>query len=120
QNAAGLLPCMSVGVYGPLLGRGLMPGKSSVDGAHALNFSWLLQLRWGAVLGQLGLILGVRFLLGIEIPLGPLSALLAVEALSNAAFAVHLRRSTVVQPWVPGLLMALDVVVLTAMLRLTG
>src|SRR5690242_4808437 len=97
-----------------------MPGKSSVERVHALNFSWLLQLRWGAVLGQLGLILGVRFILGIELPLAALFGLIAVEALSNAAFALRLRHSTEVQAWIPGLLMGLDVMILTAMLRLTG
>ena len=97
-----------------------MPPKSSADGVHAVNFSWLLQLRWGAIAGQLGLILGVRFLLRIEIPLLSLFALVALEAVSNAAFALRLRHSPRVEPWMPGLVMGLDVMVLTAMLRLTG
>lgn len=97
-----------------------MPPKSSVGGAHAVNFSWLLQLRWGSIAGQLTLILIVHGVLGFSLPLAPLFLCVAIEAVSNAAFALRLRRSAEVQPWMPGLLMGLDVALLTAMLRLTG
>ena len=97
-----------------------MPLKSSANGTHAINFSWLLQLRWGAIAGQVALILVVDALLGIDLPLAPLFLCVAIEAISNAAFALRLRRGGEVQPWMPGLLMGLDVALLTVMLRFTG
>jgi len=97
-----------------------MPLKSSTDGAHAINFSWLIRLRWGAITGQLALVLGSRFLLGIALPLAELFALIAIEAASNAALTLWLRRARDIRPWMTGLVMGLDVALLTAMMRLTG
>lgn len=97
-----------------------MPTKSSTDGAHAINFSWLIRLRWGAIVGQLALILGSRFVLGIDLPLAELFGLVGIEAASNAALTLWLRRTRDIRPWMVGLVMGLDVALLTAMMRLTG
>lgn len=49
--------------------------------------SWLVLLRWVAVVGQLVTIGAVRYLLGVELPLSPMLAVVAVTAVSNAALA---------------------------------
>ena len=83
------------------------------------NLAWLLRLRWGAVAGQLLTILGVRFAMGVALPLPPLLALVAVEALSNAIW--YARPATrAVRAWTLGALMALDVVLLSGLLFFTG
>jgi two-component system sensor histidine kinase RegB len=83
------------------------------------NLSWLLRLRWGAVAGQLITILVVRFAMDVPLPLPPLFALVGVEALSNAvSYAWPATRQ--VPPWTLGALMALDVVLLSALLYFTG
>ena len=97
-----------------------MPPKSSTAGPHAINFSWLIRLRWGAIVFQLLLIAGVRLILGIELPLTALFLLIGVEALSNAGLTLWLRRAREIEAWMIGLVMGLDVALLTAMLRLTG
>ncbi|MEW6707203.1 MAG: ATP-binding protein [Pseudomonadota bacterium] len=49
------------------------------------NLLLLVQLRWLAVAGQLGTIVGVQFLLGVSLPLVDMLTLLAVLALFNLA-----------------------------------
>jgi len=55
-----------------------------VRGAHAINFQWLVTLRWGAIAGQATTILVVDRLMEIALPLTPLGCIVAVAALSNA------------------------------------
>ena len=87
------------------------------DPAHPdeINFGWLIRLRWSMVTGQLLTILGVRFLLGLALPLGALLALVAVEAASNVAAALLGNRRPVRQGWMAAL-MGLDVVMCTGLL----
>lgn len=82
-----------------------MPPKSSTAGPHAINFSWLIRLRWGAIVFQLLLIAGVRLILGIELPLTALFLLIGVEALSNAGLTLWLRRAREIEAWMIGLVM---------------
>lgn len=91
----------------------------------AENFRWLVHLRWAAVVGQLVTVLVVHGAFGIELPLGWLLALIAAEALSNAAFELWLRGSAPERGGVPwesaqGTVMLVDVLFLTALLWLTG
>ncbi|ATB29035.1 ATP-binding protein [Melittangium boletus] len=89
--------------------------------AQAINLSWLLRLRWGALFGQLAIILGVHLGLGLPQRLGPLFATVAVGAASNAALGLWVRRRE--RPIPEGLtwaVMALDVVLLTVLLELSG
>ncbi|MGZ3458986.1 MAG: ATP-binding protein, partial [Archangium sp.] len=88
--------------------------------AHAINLSWLLRLRWGAVVGQVALILGVHFGLGLPQRLGPLFATVAVAAASNGALGLWARRERPIREWLPWAVMALDVVLLTVLLDLSG
>ena len=93
----------------------------AVRDAQAINLSWLLRLRWGALFGQLAVILGVHLGLGLPQRLGPLFATVAVGAASNAALGLWTRRRE--RPIPEGLtwaVMALDVVLLTVLLELSG
>jgi two-component system sensor histidine kinase RegB len=83
------------------------------------NLSWLVRMRWGAVLGQLVTILVARFALDVALPLPPLLALVAVEALSNALLYAR-PPARAVRPSALGALMALDVVLLSGLLYFTG
>jgi two-component system, sensor histidine kinase RegB len=92
----------------------------------ALNFRWLLRLRWGAALGQLALVLAVHLGLGLRLPLVPLLVVIALELLSNAALSRWLastpgRLSSAAGAesaiaWVMGA----DILLLTALLALSG
>jgi two-component system, sensor histidine kinase RegB len=84
-----------------------------------LTLAWLERLRWIAVLGQSVTVAAVA-LMGIELPIGPLAALIAATALSNVA--LHWIRP-LARRWsnalVAGVLI-LDTLLLTAMLYWTG
>lgn len=56
----------------------------SFDSPSVLRLGTLTGLRWFAVGGQIAVLAGVRFILGFELPLGPVLALIA------AGFAVNL------------------------------
>ncbi|MET0401704.1 MAG: ATP-binding protein [Cystobacter sp.] len=89
--------------------------------AHAIDLSWLLRLRWGAITGQVVLILWVHFFLGLHQRLVPLFATIAVAVVSNAALALwERRRARPVPEALPWAVMALDVVLLTVLLALSG
>ena len=95
----------------------------------AINAAWLAQLRWVAVAGQLATIGFVVYGLRIDAPTTSLLALVALTAVTNAGYAWWVRRHA----WQPQLmasprhwhmalggLMLLDLLVLSAMLSLTG
>ncbi|MDC0712994.1 ATP-binding protein [Stigmatella sp. ncwal1] len=88
--------------------------------AHAINLSWLLRLRWGAVVAQAALILGAHFVLEMHLPLVPLFATIGVAVLSNAALGVWSRKPRAVHGWTLWGVMALDVVLLTVLLAFSG
>jgi two-component system, sensor histidine kinase RegB len=85
----------------------------------AVGLPWLTRLRWGAVAGQLVTVLVARFALGLPIPLAPLMALVAVTAATNLA-AIGWLRHRGADDRLAGGLLAVDTVLLTAMLHLTG
>lgn len=95
-----------------------------------INFGWLLKLRFAAFAGQLAVILFVQFWLGIELPLYALSVILAFEAISNVVLSGWFRSefkrarddedSERVIRRVLGLVLLLDVALLTTLLWLTG
>lgn len=86
----------------------------------AINLTWLLALRWGAVGGQLAMILLAKWGMSIPLPLTPLLAILAFAAATNAVAVWWLRGGRLVPEWTPGALMLLDVVLLTALLYFSG
>ena len=94
----------------------------------AINATWLMKLRWVAVVGQLTTIGVVAFGLHITVRLLPLLVALMVTTMTNLVFTIWLRRLR------PGVdppatsswnrvftgLMLLDLVVLTSLLYFTG
>ncbi|WP_224361671.1 ATP-binding protein [Hyalangium versicolor] len=88
--------------------------------AHAINLSWLLKLRWGAVVGQVVLILLADLGVGMPLPLVPLFATVGVGAASNVALGLWARRPREIREWMLWAVMALDVGVLTVLLDLSG
>ena len=84
-----------------------------------INYGWLLRLRWSMVAGQLATILGVQWMLGMQLPLRPLLGIVALEAASNLAATALGRRRPARQAWMAGL-MAGDVVMCTGLLFFTG
>ncbi len=83
------------------------------------NLSWLLRLRWGAIAGQLVTIFVVRFAMDVALPLPPLLAIVALEILSNVMWSLRSPTRPVPRATLGGL-MALDVVLLSALLFFTG
>ena len=81
---------------------------------------WLVRMRWAAVLGQLLTVAVARWALGLEIQLGWLLAIVAFTAASNVALAASLDRLAGYANGVAAAVIALDVVLLTALLGLSG
>lgn len=85
-----------------------------------IAFSWLLLLRWGAVLCQAILILAAYSYLDIAVPIIFVSAIIVFEAVSNLFFSYLHRLNKIMPEWLFGLVMFLDVILLTALLYYTG
>ena len=94
----------------------------TIRGESELHFSWLIKLRWSSIVGQIATILGVYFLLEIEVPLRPLFTVIGLELVSNIAAALWFRggERRPVFEWHLAAVMALDIGLLTAMLYFTG
>jgi two-component system sensor histidine kinase RegB len=96
----------------------------------AINGVWLMKLRWVAIAGQLATIVVVGVVYQIEIPFVPLLFSLGITAVSNGIFTRWLQTSQRLPPqpqrsvneWTRVFLtlMLLDLMVLTALLFLTG
>jgi two-component system sensor histidine kinase RegB len=85
-----------------------------------ISLTWLLRLRWITAASQAAAILVAARLLPDEIQPGPLLALVALGALSNVALQWRLRRPAPVGPALPGLVLGLDVLLLTGLLYGSG
>jgi two-component system sensor histidine kinase RegB len=86
----------------------------------SINLSWLVRLRWGAVLGQLVTIAVVHQVMDIPLPLLPLLGLIALEAATNIVVLGWLKLGRPVREWMLPLTLALDVFILTGLLFFTG
>jgi two-component system sensor histidine kinase RegB len=94
-----------------------------VDDAGAvqrINVSWLVKLRWAAILGQAIVIAEVRWGFSMALPLASLGAILGVELLANLAFEAWLRTSARVSERVVAAALAFDVACFTGLLYFTG
>ncbi len=106
----------------------LAAGRDAQLGEAArINLTWLIYLRWAAVLGQALTILYVAMPLSIELPLGWLAVVLGVEVLSNLGLSHWRRRqdagrgfSTRTLEWIQVGVMFGDTLLLTVLLALTG
>ncbi len=87
---------------------------------HAINFFWLLRLRWGAVLGQVLVILLAHEIGGVELPMVPLAALVGFSVAVNLAGVAWERRGAEIPAEAVPALIALDVLLLTGLLYFTG
>ncbi|HWA99851.1 MAG TPA: hypothetical protein VG713_15230, partial [Pirellulales bacterium] len=63
-----------------------------------VNLSWLHKLRWAAIGGQLITIAVVAGLMGIELPLARLLAIVALAAATNVCVGVWLQRRNASAP----------------------
>jgi len=96
----------------------MLMGTESTTGRSLIALPWLLRIRWWSVVGQVTVIGISAFGLRLDIPIGALFGLVALVVASNA-LAVWLA-ARYPPTLVSGSLLLLDVVVLTAMLSLTG
>ena len=88
--------------------------------AQSQAFAWLVRLRWAAVAGHALTILAVDRGLGIELPMTALFAVVAFEALTNVVATMWQVRGRPVTAFGLTSIMALDVVLLTTLLYLSG
>jgi two-component system sensor histidine kinase RegB len=98
-----------------------LPRRASVEvrDVNSIKLSWLLRLRWAAVVGQTIAIATAQLWLGIELPTAALVLLLAFETMANAGLEVWLRRAAVTEATL-GCAIILDALLLTAILALSG
>ena len=98
----------------------------STSDRHLINASWLIKLRWVAVVGQVVTIVVTFWLFGIRLPMiWPLVAAISVTAASNLAlmfcFTSWTRESnTSPSNLVLGLVLVMDLFALTTLLYATG
>ncbi|MEO1496371.1 MAG: ATP-binding protein [Planctomycetota bacterium] len=102
-----------------------MSPAATLDSRLAINAEWFAKLRWVAAGGQLVTIAFVSALVGAGLPTAELLLLVGVTVVSNAVYSwwrTRLSPGTPRSVWHTALggLMLLDLVVLTAMLALTG
>jgi two-component system, sensor histidine kinase RegB len=100
------------------------------DATHGA--SWLVLLRWAAAVGQLATIAFVSYVLKVQLPVGPLFAVVGVTAVSNLLLAIWSSshpevderegRRTSDSPTIAilGLVMLLDLLLLTVLLSFSG
>ena len=88
--------------------------------AYEINFNWLLRLRWGAMVGELVVISAVYYGLGVRLPLGPLGLVVLLQIATNLGCWLWLLKRPPVSEGHVGALVALDIVLFTAILYFTG
>lgn len=86
----------------------------------AITIAWLVRLRWGAVFGQTATIAVASLALRLDLPIIPLTSLVAVTVVSNALLTLRLRRTDDVSTRFIGLLLAADILVLSGLLYFSG
>jgi two-component system sensor histidine kinase RegB len=79
----------------------------------------LVRLRWLALLGQLLVVAGIEALLAVRLPWPWIAVVFGAEALSNLVCAGLAKRRPVTEAWLV-VILALDVLLLTALLHMTG
>lgn len=88
--------------------------------SSGISLEWLLRLRWITVVAQTAAILLGKQLLSDELSAGPLLGLVAFGALSNAVLMLRLRKPVPVPMALPGLVLGLDILLLTGLLYGSG
>jgi two-component system, sensor histidine kinase RegB len=85
-----------------------------------LDVSWLVRLRWAAALLFLLLALAARAVFHIPVPLLAVGVVWGLQILTNVALGVRIRRHRAVGTTTVFALMALDTLLLTVLLALSG
>lgn len=88
--------------------------------AFRVNFAWLTRLRFGAVLGQLVVILTVGAVLGVQLPFVALASVMVGELLLNGWALALLRRGTPVTERHVTLSVGADLLLFSALLYFSG
>src|SRR5262245_42651348 len=97
-----------------------MLDRGSPHSAERIQFGWLVRLRWFSIAGQALVLLVSAELLGVELPLALLGAVMSVEALLNAGAWAWLRRAPSVRSVHVAGAIAVDLLLFTALLYLSG
>jgi len=87
---------------------------------QSLNLWWFLKLRWGAIAAQLIIFFAGDRLMSVAVPVAPMLLIIAIEACTNVALMLWARRAQSVPNWTVATLMALDTVLLSALISVTG
>lgn len=95
-----------------------MPSRP--EASPGASLAWLVRFRWITAVMQAATILGAVWVLEDELPLVPLFALVAIGALSNLFLARRLRGGAPATASLPGLLLGLDILLLTGLLYFSG
>jgi len=86
-----------------------------------IAFSWLLLLRWGALICQAFIVLAVILLTGSKPPLLILIIIFAFGGGSNIAFHfLFQKKNRIIPGWLFAQIMSLDILLLTVLLYFTG
>jgi two-component system, sensor histidine kinase RegB len=88
--------------------------------ALSVNFAWLIRLRFGAVLGQLVVIVAVSSLLGAVLPLAALGVVMALELLLNLWALARLHGKKPIGERHVTLSVGADLLLFTALLYFSG
>jgi two-component system, sensor histidine kinase RegB len=89
-------------------------------GIHGLRLRTLVRLRWLAVFGQTGAVLGVYWLMGFSLPLGWCLAAIALSAWLNIFLTLRWRSNVTLSEPYAALLLGYDILQLALLLYLTG
>lgn len=94
-----------------------------------LNFSWLLKLRWAAVLGQLFTVVVVHYGIGVDVRRAEILGIISIAAVTNLFLVWWFARNTrdggvgnleTSGEFMIGSIMTLDMFLLTGLLYVTG
>jgi two-component system sensor histidine kinase RegB len=85
-----------------------------------MNFSWLVRLRWGAVVGQVLVIAFVHRGMEVPLPIVPLSGLVLTALVLNVLSSLWAHRARAIRESHLALSMALDLLLFSAILYFTG
>jgi two-component system sensor histidine kinase RegB len=96
-----------------------MPDSSALS-AERIQFGWLVRLRWVSLAGQALIVAVSAEILGFDMPLAALGAVMGVEALLNLGAWAWLRRAPEVRAIHVAGAIAADLLLFTALLYLTG
>lgn len=88
--------------------------------APLITLSWVVRLRWAAVIGQLLTVAVVRLGLGIALPIAPLVGVVLMTAGSNVLLQRRLVAPNAPSSSVVAAVLVFDTLLLTAMLYFTG